>query len=137
MTTNVLRLTNRKAAVKVSGTANDTIALEDLALSNEVFDSETVAVNIQSVTWTGATDSVATISRVPSGTVIMTLQANAAGKIEFLDSEFNESVTSEEDIKVVSDGEMQVYLLLRKESGYASKIDDGLSIYDDPTQPGV
>lgn len=52
------------------------------------------------------------------------------------DGTFDDHVYANRDIRLIFDGPGHCILRLRKH-GWASKIDDGLSIYDDPTTPGV
>lgn len=49
---------------------------------------------------------------------------------------FDDHVYANKDIRLVFDGPGHCIVRLRK-YGWISKIDDGLSIYDDPTQPGI
>ena len=74
-------------------------------------------VSIQHVKWTGAADAFATITR--NSVVIMVLQGNAATELDFTGAEFIENIESTEDLVVTTSGEMAVYLVLRKESGYS------------------
>lgn len=135
MAKHILKKTEKKVAVKIAGAGvTETISLdEDLLKDNEEL-SEIQKANIVSLAWTGAADATATITR--GGTVINILQANAARKIEFVDTEYTDSVENDKDLVVTTTGDMQVYIVLRKQSGYLSKIDDGLSIYDDPDVAG-
>ena len=48
----------------------------------------------------------------------MVLQGNAASVLDFTDAEYNENIQSDQNIVVTTSGEMAVYLVLRKESGY-------------------
>lgn len=117
MAKNILRKTNRKVAVKVSGSGvTETITLAtDCKGTGETVES-TKSVEIVSVRWTGAADAVATITR--NGTTVLILQANAAGDFDFSDAEYLDSIGSGSDIVVTTVGDMQVYLLLRKSAGY-------------------
>jgi UDP-N-acetylglucosamine transferase subunit ALG13 len=117
MAKNILKKTNKKVAVKIAGNAaNDTISLNvDCKHADETLGS-TQRVSIQSVKWTGAADAIATITR--NSVVIMVLQGNAASILDFTDAEYNENIQSDQNIVVTTSGEMAVYLVLRKESGY-------------------
>lgn len=137
MAKHILKKTEKKVAVKIAGAGvTETISLdEDLLKDNEeLSEVETQRANIVSLVWTGATDATATITR--GSTVVNILQANAAGKIEFVDTEYNDSVENDKNLVITTIGDMQVYVILRKQSGYLSKIDDGLSIYDNPAVAG-
>jgi hypothetical protein len=124
MAKNILKRTNRKVAVKVSGTGvTETITLAtDCKNTGETL-LENLSVEITSVRWSGAPDATATITR--DGDTILILQANAAGNFDMADSEYVESLNSGDDIVVTTSGNMQVYLLLRKSAGY---------FIDDPQQ---
>ena len=118
MAKNILKLTNRKAAVKISGTnVTETISLAtDLKLAAESVSSPTA--NIMSVVWTGDSDAKAVVTRGTSTDAIMILTGATAGDIDWSDMDYNESVDNDENIKVVTTGNMQVWFLLRKDDGY-------------------
>ena len=60
-----------------------------------------------------------------------------AGSYDFIShGGFIDQVYANRDIRLIFDGPGHCIIRLRKH-GWASKIDDGLSIYDDLTQPGV
>ena len=117
MAKTILKKTNKKVAVKISGdAADDTISLAvDCKHADETLES-TQNVSIQSVKWTGDTDATAIITR--NSVVVMVLQGNAACELDFTDAEFIENTQSASDIVVTTSGEMAVYLVLRKENGY-------------------
>lgn len=117
MAKNILKKTNKKVVVKIAGNAaNDTISLNvDCKHADETLES-TQRVSIQHVKWTGAADAIATITR--NAVVVMVLQGNTAGELDFTDAEYIENIQSDQNIVVTTSGEMAVYLVLRKESGY-------------------
>lgn len=121
MAKHILKLTDKKVAVKVNGAdATETITLGvDCKLEAETL-GETQSVSILSITWMGATGAYATITRGTSTVPIAIVQGECATTIDFAGSEFSESVTPTEDIKIVTSGDMQVYLLLRKDAGYST-----------------
>lgn len=137
MALTILRKTPQKVAVKVAGGAGaDTIALAtDLLHPTEVV-SGTPTVNILGLHWTGAANGVATITR--DNTIIATLTGATAGELLFSDSEFTDNVNNTSNIVVtISGGQMEVWMLLRKQSGYTSKIETAqFGSYDNPNVVG-
>lgn len=137
MAKTILRKTPQKVAVKVAGGAGaDVIDLEtDLLHTTEVV-SGTPTVNIVGMHWTGAPTGVATISR--AGTTIATLTGATAGELIFSDAEFVDTVNNTDDITVtITVAQMEVWLLLRKQSGYSSKIETAqFSVYDNVNAVG-
>lgn len=131
-----LKLTNTKAIVKISGAGGtDTIALAtDLLLPSEAI-SGTPTVTLVAIHWTGELNAIATIKR--NGVVFLDLQANAAAQMFFQDQEFTDNVNSTSDWSITTVGSMQIYLVLRKVSGYASKIETSqFSVYDNTNVVG-
>lgn len=136
MNKTILRKTPQKVAVKVEGTnGSSTITLAtDLLHDTEVVDG-TPAVNILGMHWTGDADGVATIVR--NSKRIATLTGQASGEILFSDSEFVENVENTSDIVITTTGQMEVWLLLRKQHGYSSKIETAqFSVYDNVNAVG-
>jgi hypothetical protein len=85
--------------------------------------------------WCGAPDAFATITR--NSVKVAILQANATGQLLFYDTDFTDSIENESNIAVTSSGEMQVWIVLRKVSGYSSKIETAeFSVYDDTNAVG-
>lgn len=138
MSKSILRKTETKVAVKLYGSAlNETVSLatDCLATTEALTVGGTPTVNILTMRWMGAADAVATITR--NGVIIATLQANSAGDMDFLDQEYCDSIENTSDLVVTSTGLMQVYLLLRKVSGYSSKIETAqFSVYDNQSVVG-
>lgn len=139
-TKTILRKTHGEAVVKVAGTAAaETIVLAtDLLNAGQALDGATQSVSIVGVTWTGAADGVITITR--NSAVIMTLQANAAGALEFGGQMMiPDSVNSTSDVVVtISGAQAECWLRLRKVSGYKTMIEDATyGAYDDPTRVGA
>lgn len=136
MNKTILRKTPQKVAVKVEGTnGTSTISLAtDLLHTTEVVDG-TPEVNILGMHWTGATDGVATIVR--NGLRIATLTGATSGEILFSDSEFVDNIANTSDIVITTTNQMEVWLLLRKQSGYSSKLETAeFSVYDNTTVVG-
>lgn len=138
MAKTILKKTEAKVAVKLHGTGlNETVSLavDCLAGTEALTAGGTATVNILAIHWAGATDAVATITR--GGTIVATLLANASGELLFVDSDFVDTIGNTSDIVVTSTGVMQVWMLLRKASGYSSKIETAqYSVYDDITKVG-
>lgn len=136
MNKSILRKTPQKVAVKVEGT-NGTSTIElatDLLHSTEVV-SGTPTVNIVGMHWTGEATGVATIVR--NDLRIATLSGGSAGEILFSDSEFVENTANTSDIVITTAGQMEVWLLLRKQDGYSSKIETAeFSVYDNVNAVG-
>jgi hypothetical protein len=126
----ILRKTESKVAVKLYGTGmNETVTLNADCLASTEIVSGTPTVNILSVHWSGAAGANATITR--GGEVIATLLGDNAGELMFQDSEFTDTVSNTSNLVVTSTGLMQVWILLRKAGGYASKIETSVfSVYD-------
>jgi hypothetical protein len=138
MAKTILKLNGSKAAVKCAGTAiNDTIALStDLLLSTEALTVDgTPRVNLLAVSWGGAPAGSITITR--NSVVILQLATDAPGTLDFQDKDFSDNIQNDKDIVITSTGSAQVYLLLRKVTGYSSKIETAqFSVYDNTTVVG-
>lgn len=137
MAKDILRKTEKKVAVKISGSGvTETITLNsDLLSPTQTLDGDTQIVNIISLRWTGDTDSKITVTR--NTKVIAILQGNSPGDFDFADAEYNESVNNTSNIVVTTVGDAQLYMNLRKVSGYASKIETPeFSVYDNTTATG-
>jgi hypothetical protein len=136
----VLKNVNQEAVVKVAGTAAAaTIDLSaDLVASTQALDGNTQTVNIVGLVWTGATDGIITITR--NSVVIATLQANAAGALDFAGQQMiPETIGNTQDIVVtISGAQAECWLRLRKVSGYATKVEYATyGSYDDETRVGA
>lgn len=135
----VLRKTHGEAIVKVAGTAAAaTISLaSDLLPTGQVLDGATQAASIIGATWTGAADGIITISR--GGVTVMTLQANAAGQLDFAGQQMiPDPIGSTSDIVVtISGAQAECWLKIRKLSGYKTTIEpEQFGSHDDPTVAG-
>lgn len=138
MAKSILKKTESKVAVKLYGTdLNETVTLNSdcLASTEALTVGGTPTVNIMGIHWSGAPDGVATITR--NSIVVATLPGGASGELLFNDAEFTETTGNTSDIVVTSTGLMQVWLLLRKASGYSSKIETAqFSVYDNTNAVG-
>ena len=138
MAKTILKKTESKVAVKLHGTGlGETVSLatDCLASTEALTAGGTPTVNILSIHWAGASDSVITITR--NSIVIATLSGGAPGELIFADTDFTDSVENTSNIVVTSTGIAQVWLLLRKVSGYSSKIETAqFGSYDNTTVVG-
>jgi len=136
----VLKNTNQESVVKVAGTAAAaTITLAtDLLATTQALDGGTQTANIVGVTWTGASGGIVTITR--NAVVVMTLQADAAGTLEFAgQSMVPDTVGTTSDIVVtISGAQAECWLKIRKVGGYATKVEEATyGAYDDRTRVGA
>lgn len=132
----ILKKTGAKVAVKLHGNnLNETVTLAtDCLVSSEAVVG-TPKANILSIHWTGAPDAFATITR--NSVKVAILNSGSSGEITFYDTDFTDSIESESDLVVTSTGEMQVWIVLRKVSGYSSKIETAeYSVYDNVNAVG-
>ena len=140
VTKTVLKNVNQESVIKVAGTAAAaTIDLQtDLVAASQLTDGDTQTVNIIGVVWTGAVDGIVQISR--GDTVITTLQANAAGALEFGgQAMIPETINNTSDIVVtISGAQAECWIRLRKVSGYKTKVEYATyGSYDDETRVGA
>lgn len=139
VTKTVLKKTHQEAIVKVAGTAAAaTIDLSaDLVATGQALDGSTQKVSITGVTWTGAADGVITITR--NSVTVMTLQANAAGSLEFGgQSMIPDNIEDASDIVVtISGAQSECWFKLRKVSGYKTTVEpEQFGPYDNPEVAG-
>lgn len=139
ITKTILKKTHQEAVVKVAGTdAAGTISLaSDILAAGQALDGATQSANIVGVTWTGAADGIITITR--NSVVVMTLQANAAGALEFGGQMMlPDSVGNTSDVVVtISGAQAECWLRLRKVGGYKTTIEpEQFGIYDNPAVAG-
>ena len=143
----ILKKTHQEAIVKVAGTgATETISLaNDLLPTTQVLGATGAqAVNIVGVTWTGNTDGIVTISRGGVGAsgatgVVMTLQANACGQLDFGGQQMiPDSIGNTSNIEVaISGAQAECWLKLRKVAGYTTTVEpEQFGSHDDPTVAG-
>lgn len=136
----VLKNVNQEAVIKVAGTAGSaTIDLQtDLVAATQELDGDTQVVNIIGVVWTGDTNGVAQITR--NSAIITTLQANAAGALEFGgQAMIPETIENTKDITVtISGAQTECWIRVRKVSGYKTKVEYATyGAYDDETRVGA
>ena len=135
----ILKKTHQEAVVKVAGTAAaGTISLaSDLLPTGQALDGGTQTINIVGVTWTGAADGIVTITR--NSVVVMTLQANAAGALEFNGQMMlPDTIENTSDVVVtISGAQAECWLRLRKVGGYKTTVEpEQFGIYDNPAAAG-
>lgn len=136
----ILKNTNQETVIKVAGTAAAaTIDLStDLVASTQVVDGDTQTVNIVGLVWTGANNGIIEISR--GSVVVTTLQANAAGALEFSGQQMvPDSIGNTSDIVVtISGAQAECWMRVRKVGGYATKVETATyGAYDDETRVGA
>jgi hypothetical protein len=138
MAKTILKKTESKVSFKLHGSSlNETITLatDCLASTEALTAGGTPRANILSMHWTGANDTVITITR--NSVVIATLPCNAAGELIFVDTDFTDSVENNSDIVITSTGLAQLWLVVRKVGGYSSKVETAqFSIYDNTNAVG-
>lgn len=141
MAQSILKLTQQEAVVRVSGAAgtSETIDIQALKGTIQDLDGETQSVSILGINWTGGSDGIITITR--GGVVVTTLQANAAGMLYFDGQTMPPETTgATSDIVVaISGATCEVWLKLRKVSGYKSKAGEYASYgaYEDEARVGA
>ena len=116
----ILRKTHQSAGVKIYGASTETIDLSvDLLLAaGEVLAGATQTVNISQFKWTGEAASTITITR--NSIVIAKVDAGDSGEMNFAQSEMIENIQNTQDIVVTITGVAQLWITLRKVSGYAT-----------------
>jgi len=139
VTKTVIKNTNQESVVKVAGTAAAaTIALAtDLLATTQALQGGTQTATIVGVTWTGAIGGIVTITR--NAVVVMTLQADAAGTLDFGGQNMvPDNIGSTSDIVVtISGAQAECWLKIRKTSGYATKVETAVfGPFDDQTVVG-
>lgn len=138
MAKQILRNTETISAIKFWGSNSvETVNLQtDLIIPNRlVLDGSTQLVNIMSFTWAGEVDSYCVVKR--GTTPIITLDGANAASLVFDNMLFNDTVANDTNITVELYGDISLYLVLRKASGYKVTFEPGpYGIYDDPTIVG-
>lgn len=156
ITPTFLRLTHIEAVVKMAATTNDsgTILLAGstgatgLGTANQVVMGSTgPKVSIAGVTWVGANNTEITVTR--GGTRVLTLPCTGTSTLDFTGQILPLENTNEQNDIVVGittalgtgatgTANGQVWLKLRKTSGYATMIEDATyGAYDDPNRVGA
>lgn len=140
LTKSVLKMTETETVVKVSGAGGTaTIDIQtDLLDPNQAVSGDTQTVTITGVRWGGENGNALTISR--NDVRVLTLPTEQADFIAFDGQELPpENTQSTYDIAVsqTGTGYVELYLKLRKVSGYAPKVETAqFSIYDNVNAVG-
>ena len=136
MTPLFLKNTNQESIIKLTGT-DDTcsFALEDLTCNTQETVGSSQVVNIVAVNWVGEPGSQIVISR--GGVIVLSLTGDQPQMFNFQGQGFVDSTRNIFNFSIQIIGTASLYLTLRKESGWATKIETAtFSIYDDVTQAG-
>lgn len=140
LTKSILKMTETETVVKVSGNGGTaTIDLQtDLVDTNQAVAGDTQTVTITAVRWSGEATNVIAIDR--NAVRVLTLPTEQADYIAFDGQELPpENTGSTYDIAVTQTGTgyVELYLKLRKVSGYAPKVETAqFSVYDDTNTVG-
>ena len=123
VTKTILKLTNTEAIVKVTGLAGDTTTISlatDLLLASEALVGSTQKVNIASVVCYGIPGGYVTLAR--DGVTIINLANDGLQMVALQGDPFTpDTINNTNDIVVtVSTSSSQVYIYLKKASGYRS-----------------
>lgn len=120
----ILRQTETLAVIKVSGTnVTETITLGTDLLSSTMVVSGTPTVNISHVQWNISNTVTDTITVTRGGVAVLNLYINASQIDMSGNGGFADTVGNTSDLVVQITGTGQLYLTVRKVSGYASKIE--------------
>ena len=139
-TKSILRLTQTEAVVKIAGDAiGATIDLQtDLLAATEALAVGSQTVTIVGVRWSGDLSNTILITR--NSKRVLTLPTESADYIAFDGQELppdNTEATSDIVVSQTGTGYVELYLKLRKVSGYNTKIETAVyGIYDDETAVG-
>ena len=140
LTKTLLKLTETEAVVKVAGNGGTTtIDLQtDILDPNQEVSGATQKVTITGVRWNGELGNVLAIDR--NSVRVLTLPTDAADTISFDGQELppeNTESTSDVVVTQTGTGYIELYIKLRKASGYAPKIETAqFSVYDNPNVAG-
>lgn len=141
LTVSIIKLTETDAVVRVAGAAGSaTIDLQtDLLASTQALDGSTQRVTITGIRWTGELSNLLTVTR--NGVRILTLPTEVSDTINFDGQELppeNTESTSDIVVAQTGSGQVEMYIKLRKVSGYKSKVENTVyGAYDDPTRIGA
>lgn len=132
----ILKKAKHEVVVKFTNdtsTASSTFDLDiDALLSTEVIEG-TVKVNIVEIHWAGLASSSFTLTR----NSVKIFGAQGSDADQFIFSGFVDGVENTSDIVASLTGEIYVYVVLRKNSGFESKIETAqFGEYDNNTARG-
>mgnify|MGYP006272234767 CR=1 FL=1 len=138
VTISYLKVTHQEVVVKFAGTGTSaavnltTNMIQSLA---QATDGATQTVNIVGIGWTGLPSSTATVKR--NSVNVISLDTSGGGYLDFDGQELPKDTTQNTQpiiVDISAAAEAQVWLKLRKESGYKTFIQpEQFGAYDDPT----
>jgi hypothetical protein len=140
LTKSILKMTETETVVKVAGAGGSvTIDLQtDLVDTNQTVSGATQTVTITGVRWNGELGNYFNVTR--NDTRVLTLPTESADYIAFDGQEMppeNTAATSDIVISQTGSGQVELYLKLRKVSGYAPKVETAqFGVYDDTNTVG-
>lgn len=142
LTKSILKMTETEVVVKVAGNGGGSVTIDlqtDLVDANQAVSGATQTVTITGVRWSGEAGHAITIDR--NSVRVLTLPADQADYIAFDGQELPpENTNATSDIVVgeaLGTGHVELYLKLRKVSGYAPKVETAqFSVYDDTNTVG-
>lgn len=138
MAKRILKQTETLAVVKVSGTgSSDTITLNTDLLSSTMVVDGTPRVNIVYAQWNISPGASDTIVVTRGGTPVLNLYQNA-GELDLGgNGGYSDDTGNDQPLVVTITGTGNLYLTLRKVSGYKSKIETAeFGPYDNTTAVG-
>jgi len=141
VTKTVLKASEAEAVVKITGVSGDTTTINlatDILASSQEAGNSTQTVFITGMQWTGVVAGVATITR--NNVIIATLNAGASGALDMSGQMMvPDSTQATQNIVVtITGGQTEVWLRLKKVTGYKTKIEYGVyGSYDDETIVGA
>lgn len=138
MAKRVLKQTETLAVVKVSGTgSSDTITLNSDLLSSTMVVDGTPRVNIAYVQWNVSSAANDTITITRGGTPVLNLYQNA-GELDLSgNGGYTDDTNNDQPLVCTITGTGNLYLTLRKVSGYKSKVETAeFGPYDNTTVVG-
>jgi len=139
----ILKNTHQEAIIKVFPQEDDTSTTNNVVLANlsavgqEIDTGADQVVNIAGVTWLGNPAGIITITR--NSVIIMTLPCTGANEMDFTGQDLPpDTVQNTEDLVVTFSGVGQLYIKLRKASGYLTQVENATyGSYDDPSRVGA
>ncbi len=138
MAKTILKNTTQETIIKVSEISSETISLTtDVLADSQALSGSTQTVNIVSMQYSGLTSAEITVTR--NSIVVSSFLAEGEGTISFVGEGYVDTTENTSDIEVeISGANAQLYLTLRKASGYAPKVENSTyGSYDDPTRVGA
>mgnify|MGYP006943626367 CR=1 FL=1 len=138
----VLKMTESEVVVKVAGNGGDAVTIDlqtTLLASTQALNGDTQTVTITGVRWQGELQNALTVTR--NSVRVLTLPTESADQINFDGQELPpENTGSTYDIVVGQSGTgyAELYLKLKKVSGYKSKVETAeYGAYDDESRVGA